>query len=90
MCLGVFESKEEGALYSLVGQSELIAPVSPFLAEVLLRVSLSVNFFGLFPPLGVLRPIPDSGFRCSWVMAFLFTEEHVVVLATSLEGEEGP
>ena len=58
-----------------------------FLAEVLLGVSLSVDSFSLFPPPGVLRIIPDSGERFPWVVTFLFTEEHVVVLDTSSEGE---
>ena len=109
MCLNVCGSTGEGALCSLVGQSELTAPVSPswgalpwrgaspsvvllslsiaFLAEVLLRVSLSVNLFGLFPPPGVLRVVPDSGERFPWVVTFLFTDERVVVPHASSEGE---
>ena len=58
-----------------------------FLAEVLLGVSLSTSSFCFFPPPGVLGTIPDSGFGFSYVVAFLFTEERVVVLDTSLEGE---
>ena len=58
-----------------------------FLAEVLLGVSLSVDFLGLFPPPGVLRVFPDSGERFPWVVTFLFTEEHVVVPNISSESK---
>ena len=61
-----------------------------FLAEVLLGVSLSIDLFGLFPPPGVLRVVPDSGERFPGVMTFLFTDERVVVPDASSEGKGDP
>ena len=58
-----------------------------FLAEVLLGVSLSADFLGLFPPPGVLGALPDSGEMFPWIVAFLFTEERVVAPDVSSEGE---
>ena len=57
-----------------------------FLAEVLLGVSLSVDFLGLFPPPGVLRAPLDSGERFPWVVTFLFPEECAVIPDASSEG----
>ena len=65
----------------------LVGLSTAFLAEVLLGVSLSVNLFGLFPPPGVLRVVPDSGERFPGVVTFLFTDERVVVPDASSEGE---
>ena len=61
-----------------------------FLAEVLLGVSLSVDLFGLFPPPGVLRVVPDSGDIFSGVVTFLFTDEGNVVSGASSGGNGDP
>ena len=60
-----------------------------FLAEVLLRVSLSADFLGLFPSPCVLGALPDSGEMSPWIMAFLFIEDRVITPGVSSEGEGG-
>ena len=44
------------------------------LTEVLLRLPLSVDLLGLFPPPGVLRVAPESRGGFPWVVTFLFPE----------------
>ena len=68
----------------------LLSISSAFLAVVLLGVSSSVDLFGLFPPPGVLRVVPDSGERFPGVVTFLFTDEHVVVPEASSKGKGDP
>ena len=60
-----------------------------FLAEVLLGMSLSAEFLGLFSPPCVLGALPDSGEMSPWIVAFLFTEERVIAPSVSSEGEGG-
>ena len=60
-----------------------------FLAEVLLRVSLSADLLSLFPSPCALGALPDSGEMFPWTVAFLFTEERVITPGVPPEGEGG-
>ena len=60
-----------------------------FLAEVLLRVSLTADLLSLFPSPSALGAPPDSRRVSPWTVAFLFAEERAIAPGVLPEGEEG-
>ena len=52
-------------------------------------MSASLVFLSLFPSPCALGALPDSGEMSPWIVAFLFTEERVIIPGVSPEDEGG-